>query len=401
LRETVRTWRLLRDLRKGQGDPDALLRDAVRHAYERVPLYRRHWGAAGMDDFARIPPLGHEMAREALKSGELLADGVDADRLPSFPTSGSTGPPLRVPRGPAEQRAWRAAGLRIWLEHGYRWRDVTAHLDPDPGPPHPLQRLGVSRTRWISTRIPCREQAELLAGACPNAVVGTPTVLRRIASEIEGGAVRPRIVFCAGEVLDAASSALIRRAFGVAPAGLYGLTEAGLVAWQCRRRAGYHADPRLCLVEVVRDGRPARPGETGSVLVTSLRARTAPLIRYETGDLAVAAGERCVCGQPLALRSIEGRARDLITAADGRCLTTRAVTDHMAPLLPPDRYRLSQEGAGRFRVNVDPPVPPETAAHLGRLLGDVELELVEGVPPARAADKARPVVSDVRVASRA
>src|SRR5262245_48381082 len=130
--ETVRTGRLLIRQRRWTRRPaaaqarlqSALLRDAVRHAYERVPLYRRGWDEAGFDpdsvrdlrDLARIPPLSAATARSALESGELLDDSVQAGRLPAFPSSGTSGRPMRVPRGPAEQRMWRAVALSMWLE---------------------------------------------------------------------------------------------------------------------------------------------------------------------------------------------------------------------------------------------------------------------------------------------
>lgn len=412
--ETLETWRLLRELRRGaRRSPDsiarlqsALLRATVEHAYERVPHYRRRWdeagldpsGVRGLDDLERIPLLSGESARAAIERGELVARGLDPERLPAFPTSGSTGRPLRVPRGPAEQRLWRAVALRTWFEHDYSWSHVTVHLDPHAGPPHPLQRLGVGRTVWISTRVAVEEQVARLARARPDVVVATPTVLRRVARAAAAGGVRMprlRLVFAHGEVLDPATALLVERVLGSAPIGLYGLTELGYVAWQCERREGYHLNADACLVEVVRDGRPAPPGEVGAVVATSLRARTVPLVRYETGDLAVAADGPCPCGRTLPLlRSVEGRARDAVALADGRLVTTRALVEHMAGVLPPDGYRVSRTAAERFRVHLEDPARNGAVGRLRALLGEVEVDRAAGVPSLPGGgDKTRPLTA--------
>ncbi|MEA2374127.1 MAG: hypothetical protein QOD53_590 [Thermoleophilaceae bacterium] len=387
----------------------ALLRAAVRHAYERVPFYRRLWDEGGFDpdrvrgpeDLERMPVLPARLARAGIRRGELLARDADAGRMPSFPTSGSGGQRLQVPRGAAEQRLWRAGGLRIWLEHGYRPWHATVQLDPHPKPPHPLQRLGLARTEWISTELPVEQQVAQLARARAGVVAGTPTALRRVARAIDESGdevTRPRIVFCQGEVLDPWTSALIRRVLGTAPVGVYGLTELGYVAWQCERRDGYHVNADTCVVEVVRDGRPAGAGEVGTVLVTDLRGRTAPLLRYETGDLAVAARAPCPCGRTLPLlRSVEGRARDAVALRDGRLVTTRGLLDHMDVALAPDRYALVRHGGG-LRLHLEAPAEAGAVERLRGLLGKVELDVVAGVPRAASRDKSQPLRAAVTAA---
>jgi phenylacetate-CoA ligase len=373
-----------------------------------VPFYTRVWDEAGFDpgavrgpeDIERVPIVTESMVRGAIERGELVARDIDADGCPTFATSGSSGQPLRVPRRALEQRLWRAGSLRIWLEHGYRWRDITAHFDSQPAPSHPLQRLGISRSMWIEPRLPIAEQLAAFRASSADVVVGTPTVLRRMCRAIEsagGGFARPRIVFCQGEALDTGTRVLIERVLGSAPIELYGLTEVGFVAWQCERRDALHVSAETCLAEVRRDGRAARPGELGALVVTDLRGRTQPLIRYDTGDLAEAAASRCPCGRSLPLiGSIEGRARSAVTLPDGRTVTMRAIVEQLSGLLPPDRYRLHQETATRFRLQLDPSAVSDADApvrRLSRFLGGAEIRLAGGLSPVPGALKSDPVSS--------
>jgi phenylacetate-coenzyme A ligase PaaK-like adenylate-forming protein len=136
-------------------------------------------------------------------------------------------------------------------------------------------------------------------------------------------------------------------------------------------------------------------------VVTDLRGRTTPLLRYETGDLALAVARSCPCGRPSPLvGTIEGRAVDVIRLADGRFVTPRTVSDHMATMLPPDSYRLCQEQAGCFTLHLEGDAPDSLVAHLRRLLGDVEVKVIAGVPAGAGRGKSRPVVSRLTTTPR-
>lgn len=370
--EILRTWACLRDLRSNvrcaptslRSLQDNLLRAAIVHAYNNVPFYRRVWDEAGLDvhairgiqDLDRIPVITGSMVREAAKRDELLARGVDPSSCTYLETSGSSGAMLRIWKQPIEERVRRAVGLRIWFEHGFRWRHVTAQFQIKPGPSHMLQRFGISRKRWISTERPVSDQLAQLLEAKADVVVGTATALRCIARASEAAQAkpkRPRVVFCAGELLDAETRQLVTRVFSRDPVGLYGQTEVGYIAWQCERRGAFHVNADTHFVEVLRDGKPAHPGELGTIVVTDLRARTMPLLRYDTADIAVAASDGCSCGRQLPLLgSIEGRERASILLGDGRLLTTRVIIDHLAGKLRLGEYRLYQESLQRFRLEL-------------------------------------------------
>lgn len=334
---------------------DELLGDAVSRAAS-IPFYREVWAERGFDpagfgglaDLALLPLLSADDARAALQR---------VNSRERYATSGSSGRPMSVPRRAAEQRVWRAVGLRIWLEHGYRWSDVTLRFDSQAAPAHPLQRLGLSRTLWISNELPLQDRVDQLLRADARVVVGTPTVLRQVCAALESRGTRParpRVVFVQGEVCDVWTRALIARVFGIEPVELYGLTEVGYVAWQCERREGLHVNAEAHVVEVLEDGIPVAPGEVGRVVVTDLRGRTMPLLRYDTGDLARAADGPCGCGRALPLLSrMEGRANESIMRRDGTLVSTRAIVDGLAEILPPDRYRLRQHADRRIWLEVD------------------------------------------------
>ena len=432
--EILRTWKCLKDLRANvTRSPanlrllqDHLFRDAIIHAYSKVPFYRRVWDEAGVDvqairgiqDLDRIPIITAPLVREAAKRGELLARGVDPSSCTYLETSGSSGAALRIWKRPLEERVRRAVGLRIWFEHGFRWRHNTAQFQIKPGPPHILQRFGISRKTWISTAQSIEDQLAQLLEAKADVVVGTATALRRIArasEAVQATLKRPRVVFCAGELLDAETRQLVIRVFGREPVGLYGQTEVGYIAWQCEHRGPFHVNADTHFVEVLRDGLPVHPGELGTIVVTDLRARTMPLIRYNTADLAIAASGGCSCGRQLPLMgSIEGRERASILLGDGRLLTTRQILDHLADTLRLGEYRLYQESLKKFRLeltfhalvghtrieNVEPDsnVHLILLGHLRKLLGEIDLSIGIVKPwPADGTGKTHAIFSGVNL----
>jgi phenylacetate-CoA ligase len=367
---------------------------AVAHARRNVPFYRRIWKEAGVDpgrvrrieDLALLPVIDPETARDAARNGELLAAGTPAD-IEAFPSGGSTGAALRVPRGEVEARLWRAGGVRIQFEHGFHWRDRTVQFGRRPGPPHPLQRFGIAATDWISGEAPLAEQVACLAASRPHFVFGHVAVLRRAGLGLLEHNVRlppPKAVFALGEVLDDESRATIREGFGSGPVDVYGMSETGFIGWQCGRRRDLHVNADCIFTEILRDGVAAAPGEIGRVVVTTLRARTMPLLRFDTGDLARAGCGPCDCGRQLpTMGRVEGRARDAVTAYDGRVVTQRAVLDRLAGTLKMGEYRIRRTSEHRFvleatsRAFANSAGPRDARRIVRSLFGEVELETEE------------------------
>ena len=73
------------------------------------------------------------------------------------------------------------------------------------------------------------------------------------------------------------------------------------IAYECEAHVGHHVVGEGYIVEVLKDGRPAAPGEIGEVVVTDLNNYCLPFIRYRIGDLAEALdpNETCACGRGL------------------------------------------------------------------------------------------------------
>ena len=130
--------------------------------------------------------------------------------------------------------------------------------------------------------------------------------------------IRPRAVITSSETLFPEVRALIEAAFGCRVFDHYGGAEMVALLTQCDH-GRYHENPEFGVLEVLVDGRPARPGEVGEVVATGFINPVMPLLRYATGDYAVVAGEPCSCGRhSQVIERIEGRMDDVVITPEGR-----------------------------------------------------------------------------------
>lgn len=134
----------------------------------------------------------------------------------------------------------------------------------------------------------------------PDVLSSYPSVLRQLVAEARAGRLHlsPGRVFSSGEYLSGATRAGVDEVWGVEVFDQYVATEVGFIAAECPAHRGLHVLDDHVLVEVVDDeGRPCPPGREGDVVLTALRSRTVPLIRYRIGDRATWADGPCGCGR--------------------------------------------------------------------------------------------------------
>jgi len=149
----------------------------------------------------------------------------------------------------------------------------------------------------------------------PNVVIGLPSLIVSLGHWIEERELSLSIekVFYAGERLSEQAWEFLRRVLGtkeIHSAG-YATVDTGLIGYQCKYCTGtvHHLWKDYQHLEIIDEctGKPAAIGEPGEIVVTNLRRRLMPVIRYRTGDRGRYLGERCRCGSLDPLFSLEGR----------------------------------------------------------------------------------------------
>ena len=216
---------------------------------------------------------------------------------------------------PIWARAYRAAGFGPGdvVLNAFSYHLVAAGLTFHSG----LRRVGatVVPSGASSTAV----QVQLIRDLKVTGYTGTPSFLKAVIgrAEEEGHDFRKdfrlRRASFAAEPLLPSLRAEFEGTYGIDTYQMYGATEVGDVAYECREKNGWHLGEEV-IVEIVdpETGREVKPGELGEVVVTRINGIFF-LFRFGTGDLSRLITGRCPCGRTTPrLAGIAGRVGEAV-----------------------------------------------------------------------------------------
>ena len=166
---------------------------------------------------------------------------------------------------------------------------------------------------------------------------------------------RPRAITASYELLTAPVRAYLESAFGCPVIGMYGSTELGVLFIQ---DAGgvFRRCPERSVCELL----PVIPGENiHELVVTSWKNELMPLLRYRTGDLVetfagVPLQPRSLEHEPLPVKALHGRARDVLACDDGSRVTAGMIDRALAAMDWPGLQYQLEFAPGRLTFRYTP-----------------------------------------------
>jgi phenylacetate-CoA ligase len=319
---------------------DSAYRAQLDYLFERSPFYRRKLSAAGVGSGAEAGGLG-EIARLPLtEKGELRATRTANNAFGShlcasrseivriYSTSGTTGTPSYIPLTASDLDNWVTGSARSYAASGIAAgsRVLTTY---NAGPfvagaaLAALERIGV-------THIPVgtgNSERLLLAVDLlkPDSLVLTPSyaahLIERAADrgmDLAGSSVTRLLV--AGEPGggEPAFRARLEEAWGASVTEAMGIGDIGPSLWgECEEQAGMHLGARGLvhaeLIDPESGGAvPLEDGASGELVLTHLRHRAAPLLRFRTRDHVQVRMTPCGCGRTGPRIRCIGRTDDML-----------------------------------------------------------------------------------------
>jgi phenylacetate-CoA ligase len=219
---------------------------------------------------------------------------------------------------------------------------------------------------------------------------------------------KPKAVMSSAQQLTESTRTRIENQFGAKVLDKYGSREFSGIAYQCLESEHHHVQDESYIVEILVDGRPAKVGEVGEVVITDLNNFSMPLIRYRIGDMAVAVEQKtCRCGRAHSLiGAISGRTQALILCTNGVWLPGTFFAHFFKDFeYAVQHYQVTQESPKKFTLKLVP-MPQFTNEVEDRILRDlkaytgqeqiIEVSLVEEIPLLKTG-KRTPVVSSVKL----
>ena len=390
---------------------DASYRDQLAYLLEHSDFYREKLAAAGfataaaaggLADIAALPLTDKREIRATCTPQEPI--GTHLCAAPSeivriYSTSGTTGAPSYIPLTAGDVENWVAGSARSYGAAGIaagRWIVSTYNAGPFVAGAAlaAFERLGLCHIPVGTGNTELLMRAvELLR---PVAVVLTPSYAAYLVEwaqerdfDLRGSSVERVLV--AGEPGggEPAFRALLERGWGARVTEAMGIGDVGPSLWgECERQDGMHLGARGFVHAELIDPESGAPvavedGATGELVLTHLRHRAAPLLRFLTRDHVHVRTSPCGCGRTGPRIRCIGRTDDMLIVRGVNVFPSaiREVVSGFEPdvsgnvLVKPPLPGVKQE----------PPLP-------------VSVELARGVPADPAlADAIRARVRDVLV----
>lgn len=349
------------------------LRSIISYAYKNLPYYRQLFDRYGIspddiktvDDISIIPITSSQDFRNRPVE-ETISQEAKLHRMVQRHTSGSTGRPFTIRRTPLEDHLINSFRIRSHRRFGVRIKDVRASIEftsqshrRDNLLGAIRQFLGIYRVYSINCLGSAADIASELEEIGPDIISGFPEILSHVAQYLtkEDRTIHPRFVITGGESLTPFRKQKIENGFKCKAFDIYGSHEFNVLAWACPDTGQYHVCDDNVIVEVLRNGRQAKPGERGEVVATGLNCYAMPFIRYRLGDVVTQGTNICSCGQPFStIRHIQGRMHDYFIMPDGSLLHPDNI---IVPVMENesswiDQYQILQEKEDRVVLRIHP-----------------------------------------------
>ncbi|HLP30834.1 MAG TPA: hypothetical protein VK150_05695 [Geothrix sp.] len=389
-----------------------LLDALLHHAVEHTPFYAPFRGFASLQDFPVITKAVIKDQYEAFRSKAFAGQHLHVMR-----TSGSTGTPFAVLQDPDKRRRVLAEMICFGKRAGYEVGDRFVFT---------RSWSTINRKRW---HVALRENAIMFdISSLDDArleslrtllrtdrdircMLGYPStfgpLLRHLERSGEGPeAFRLRAIISISERLPKEMREALRARFGCTVVARYSNQENGVLAQQCPDGEEFHLNTASYAFEYLRldADAPTAPGELARVVITDLFNRAMPMIRYDTGDVAVRQTSASCGWATETLGELDGRRQDFIRDTQDRLLSPAVVSTHFWRFTGLKQFQFIQEAKAQYRIILNGADPQYTDADFvamaRRFLGpeaDIAIEHVEEIP-LLASGKHMPVVNRYRPA---
>jgi phenylacetate-CoA ligase len=354
---------------------DAAYRAQIAYLLERSAFYRDKLGftapgeAGGLDDIAQLPltdkrEIRATVTRENPIGAHLCAPRAEIVRI--YSTSGTTGTPSYIPLTARDLENWITGSVRSYAASGIAAGErIVSTYNAGPfvagAALASFDRLGL-------THIPVGTgNTERLVRAIellePENAVLTPSYAAHLAERFDLRGSSVRRVLVAGEPGggEPAFRAKLEAGWGAKVTEAMGIGDIGVSLWgECEQQDGMHlgahgfVHPELIDPETGR-AVPIEDGATGELVLTHLRHRAAPLLRFRTRDHVRVRTTPCPCGRAGPRIRCIGRTDDMLIVRGVNVFPSavREVVSDFAPAVS-GHILVKPRAAG---VKQDPPLP--------------------------------------------
>jgi len=335
---------------------DKQFRKIVNFAYT-VPLYHDLYKNANvypndineLKDITKLPIVSKDIFKKYYPNG-LISSRINKGKLIEVSTSGTTGKTLSIYVDLHDVVIGLFGYIRMLKEYDINWRKDKLTIIGDFAP-HTVESGYINRgilskmqnnflfknIQWLDTNDKPEVLIEKINSFKPDFLGGYVGMLGHLALLKEKGYgkdINPRVIGSTGSAIDDTLRKYITNIFNSELFETYASTEAGPIAFQCKK-GSYHIMSDLVHLEIIENGNYVSSKEPGHVVVTKLYGIGTPIIRYiAMDDIAAPLKKTCNCGMPgELLEKVYGRDILSLYLPDGKVLLPASISQVFSRIL--------------------------------------------------------------------
>ena len=366
----LKTWQRLRtfqhrDLEHIKAFQLTRFKKLLRHAYEKIPMYREFYDSHGItpsqvryfEDIEEVPVITKDIIR-SFPIKKRVDPNISEKLVHKVTTSGSTGEPLEIWNNRTESLIQTLKGIRFLREWGYSPLDNTIRLwgeDSSETKKSVVQKYGLFKRKDLAILDqPDMAINEILKSGC-DVLIGVRSSIEALADALEksNAEIKPHICVSMGEMIMEEHRKRFKKQFGCKTWNIYGSEEIGNIAWECPMfERNLHVEMETVIFNL-QERKFSNGEQSGSVIATNLESYTMPFIRYNLGDDIILPEEKvCKCGRTLPLLGeVRGRHDDVLDF-NGRKYYWNFFYNYMVNMQYIKKYKIIQtiKGSIEFRI---------------------------------------------------
>lgn len=249
-------------------------------------------------NFEKFPIISKTTLRENYE--QFLSSRLNKNKSVITNTSGSTGQPMTFYL--SKNKKYRQNAEVIFFNN---WANI------DVGERHAYIKVTDVKTKFKLfiqneilmnpkklTKTWLDEQINILSKKKLTGIIGVPSAISAIAHRarernLNNKDFNLKGIICSGETLKNIDIEIMEKIFGIKPISRYSTEEFGVLAASCPVCGKFHCNDTGYIIEILglHDDDHVAVGEQGRIVVTDLFSDNMPLIRFDTGDIAIYGGK--------------------------------------------------------------------------------------------------------------
>lgn len=297
-------------------------------------LENEYFKLSSLDDIINWPLLEKEVLKAT--ADKFYSSEVNSSNSRTLYTSGSTGSPMKIKVSVNDLQLRFRLLLKTMINFGYDplkpMGRITGHDISDNDiifrKDYLNQHFFLSAFHLSQDNI--QKYYDVIVNNQLETLDGYPSAIYVMAKLFEQNNLRVdcvKNIFTTAEKLHDYQKEQIEKTFGCKVFDYYGSNEQSIFIFTCKEGRLHTADATGLLEVLDDENNSLKPGEAGSMVVTSLTSHFMPLIRYKIGDSCIISEDQnCSCGNGgLILDDIIGRDEDVFKTVDGNYITRFSV----------------------------------------------------------------------------